>query len=137
MKNITPNIFKSEFSLWVGIVTILIVFVFGGSWFADLSNYFWYSFLFTWLFIVIAWLAFSVVRHADALAMLLGEPFGTVILTLSVILIEVVMISAVMITGADTPTLGRDTLFSVLMIVLNGILGVTLLLGGLRRREQS
>ena len=83
------------------------------------------------------WLAFGVVRHADALAILLGEPYGTIILTLSVVGIEVVMISAVMVTGGDNPALARDTLFSVLMIVLNGMLGVTLLVGGLRHREQS
>lgn len=83
------------------------------------------------------WLAFGVVRHADSLAVKLGEPYGTLILTLSVISIEAVMISAVMLTGAENPTLARDTLFSVLMIVLNGILGITLLLGGLRHREQS
>ena len=42
-----------------------------------------------------------------------------------------------MLTGENNPTLARDTLFSVLMIVLNGMLGVTLLVGGLRHREQS
>lgn len=136
-KNLTTSIFKSELRLWISIVTILIVFIFGNSWFDDLSKILWYSFLFIWLFIVIAWLAFGVVKHADALAILLGEPYGTVILTLSVILIEVVMISAVMLTGEGNPTLGRDTLFSVFMIVLNGILGITLLLGGLRHHEQS
>jgi Ca2+:H+ antiporter len=47
------------------------------------------------------------------------------------------MISAVMLTGGDNPTIARDTLLSVLMIVLNGMLGLTLLLGGLRHREQS
>lgn len=136
-KSVTPSIFKTEFRLWVSIVTILIVFIFGNNWFYDLSNVFWYSFLFIWLFLVIAWLAFGVVKHADALAIQLGEPYGTLILTISVISIEVVMISAVMLIGEGNPTLGRDTVFSVLMIVLNGILGVTLLLGGLRHKEQN
>lgn len=136
-KKVTPSIFKSEFRLWISVVTILLIFIFGNNWFNDLSNSLWYSFLFVWLFIVIAWLAFGVVKHADSLAILLGEPYGTVILTISVISIEVVMISAVMLTGEGNPTLGRDTLFSVLMIVLNGMLGVTLLLGGLKHGEQS
>ena len=135
--NVIPSIFKTEFRLWISIVTILLIFIFGNNWFNDLSNSLWYSFLFVWLFIVIAWLAFGVVKHADSLAILLGEPYGTVILTISVISIEVVMISAVMLTGESNPTLGRDTLFSVLMIVLNGMLGITLLLGGLRHSEQS
>jgi Ca2+:H+ antiporter len=132
-----PNIIRTELALWAGIITTLLFLIFGDRWVADLSNLLWYSLLFVWLFVVIAWLAFSVVRHADALAILLGEPYGTIILTLSVIVIEVAMISAVMLTGADNPTLARDTLFSVLMIVLNGMLGVTLLVGGLRHREQS
>ena len=58
------------------------------------------------------------------------------ILTVSVISIEVIMISAIMITGENNPTLARDTLFSVLMIVLNGMVGLTLILGGLRYGEQ-
>ncbi|MGI9590577.1 MAG: calcium:proton antiporter [Myxococcota bacterium] len=111
--------------------------MFGDRWLADLSSLAWYNLLFFWLFAVMAWLAFGVVRHADALAIRLGEPYGTIILTLSVISIEVVMISAVMLTGADSPTLARDTLMSVLMIVLNGMLGLTLLVGGLRHGEQS
>lgn len=82
------------------------------------------------------WLAFSVVRHADSLAIILGEPYGTLILTLSVISIEVIMISAVMITGENNPTLARDMLYSVLMIVLNGLVGVTLIIGALRHGEQ-
>jgi|GEM_PF-6774940 len=123
------SVIRTELALWAGIITTLLFLVFGDRWVADLSNLLWYSLLFVWLFVVIAWLAFSVVRHADALAILLGEPYGTIILTLSVIVIEVAMISAVMLTGADNPTLARDTLFSVLMIVLNGMF-----VGASRRR---
>ena len=89
-----PNIIRTELALWAGIITTLLFLIFGDRWVADLSNLLWYSLLFVWLFVVIAWLAFSVVRHADALAILLGEPYGTIILTLSVIVIEVAMISA-------------------------------------------
>jgi Ca2+:H+ antiporter len=89
------------------------------------------------LFLVMLWLAFNVVRHAESLAGLLGEPYGTLILTLSVIGIEVALISSVMITGADNPTLARDTMFSVVMIVLNGLVGLSLLAGGLKHRFQS
>ena len=132
-----PSVLRTEGALWIGAITTVLFLAFGDAWTADLSNLFWYNALFFWLFAVMAWLAFAVVRHADALAILLGEPLGTIILTLSVISIEVVMISAVMLTGAEIPTLARDTLFSVLMIVLNGMLGLTLLLGGLRHGEQS
>ena len=88
------------------------------------------------IFAVMLWLSFGVVRHAECLAVKLGEPYGTLILTLSVISIEVVMICALMLNGAENPTLARDTMFSVLMIVLNGMLGITLLFGGLRHHRQ-
>jgi Ca2+:H+ antiporter len=70
------------------------------------------------------------------LAVLLGEPYGTLILIISVISIEVIMIAAVMLTGENNPALARDTLSSVLMIVLNGMTGLTLLVGALRYKEQ-
>lgn len=89
------------------------------------------------IFAVMLWLSFAVVHHAEFLAVRLGEPMGTLILTLAVILIEVVMISAVMVTGKENPTMARDTMFSVIMIVLNGMLGITLLAGGLRHRKQD
>jgi Ca2+:H+ antiporter len=66
----------------------------------------------------------------------LGEPYGTLILTLSAISIEVVMISTAMLHGENNPTLGRDAIFAVIMIALNGLVGLCLLLGGLRYREQ-
>jgi Ca2+:H+ antiporter len=88
------------------------------------------------LFFVMFWLAFAVVRHAESLATLLGEPYGTLILTLSVIGIEVALISSIMITGSNKPTLARETMFSVVMIVLNGLVGLTLVIGGMRHRFQ-
>ena len=126
-----------ELGLGASVVTAVLYFAFGKDWLADLSNVPWVSFQFVWLFGVMLWSAFAVVRHADCLAIKLGEPYGTLILTLSVISIEVVMITAVMITGADNPTLGRDMMFSVLMIVLNGMIGFSLLLGGYRHVEQQ
>ncbi|MDU2938812.1 MAG: sodium-potassium/proton antiporter ChaA [Enterobacteriaceae bacterium] len=74
--------------------------------------------------------AFSVVRHADVLAHRLGEPFGSLILSLSVVILEVSLISALMATGDAAPTLMRDTLYSIIMIVTGGLVGVALLLGG-------
>jgi len=114
-----------------------VLLLFGNELFADLSDPMWAGLLFLWLFSTMLWLAFAVVRHADGLAVLLGEPYGTLILTVSVISIEVIMISAVMLTGDNNPTLARDTLFSVLMIALNGIIGLTLIVGALRHGEQE
>src|SRR5210317_1448776 len=131
-----PGIARSEMPLWFGIVTTLVLMSIGANWFADLSDPVVYFVLFAWLFAVMLWLSFAVVRHADCLAIKLGEPYGTLILTVSVISIEVVMITAVMLTGEQNPALGRDMMFAVLMIVLNGLIGISLLCGGLRHMEQ-
>jgi Ca2+:H+ antiporter len=131
------SVLRSEFSLLFGAVTAVLFLYFNQTWLGDLSSPVKHGLLFIWLFGTMVWLAFSVVRHADSLAVLLGEPYGTLILTVSVITIEVFMISAVMLHGDNNPTLARDTLFSVLMIVLNGIVGVTLLVGALRHKEQA
>ena len=92
--------------------------------------------VFLWLFAVILWSAVSVARHADCLAIKWGEPYGTLVLTLSAITIEVVMVSTAMLHGENNPALGRDAIFSVMMIALNGFVGLSLLIGGLRHREQ-
>ena len=92
--------------------------------------------IFLWLFSVVLGSALSVVRHADCLALKLGEPYGTLILTLSAITIEVMMIASMMMNLGDNPTLARDTMFAVLMILLNGVVGLSLLLGGLKHNEQ-
>lgn len=82
--------------------------------------------------VVVVWCAFGVVEQADHLAEILDEPLGTLILTLSIVIIEVALIAAVMLGARAVPTLGRDTMFAVLMIVLDGVVGPALLLGGLR-----
>ena len=92
--------------------------------------------LFLWLFTVMLAASFAVVRHADHLAETLREPLGTIILTLAVTSIEVMMISALMLNG-NNPALARDTMFSVVMVVLGGLLGVALLTGGLKFGEQN
>jgi len=92
--------------------------------------------LFLWLFVVMLSSSFAVVRHADHLAEILKEPLGTLILTLAVTSIEVMMISALMLHG-DNPALARDTMFSVVMVVLGGLLGLALLMGGLKFGEQN
>lgn len=94
-------------------------------------------FLFVWLLGVVIWSAFGVVHEAEEVAERLGEPFGTLVLTLSIVVIEVALISAVMLGSKAAPTLGRDTMFAVLMIVLNGVVGLCLLSGGLRYHLQS
>lgn len=127
---------RAEFPLLVGLGTIAIFLVVG----SDLNELTTRALpllgVFVWLFAVILWSAMCVVRHADCLAIKFGEPYGTLILTLSAISIEVVMISTAMLHGANNPTLGRDAIFAVIMIALNGLVGLSLMLGGLRYREQ-
>lgn len=81
---------------------------------------------------------FAAVHHADVIAHRTGEPYGTLVLTSAVTIIEVALIASVMLADADgSPTLARDTMFAVVMIVCNGLVGLCIVLGGLRHREQS
>ena len=81
---------------------------------------------------------FAAVYHAEVVAHKVGEPFGSLVLALAVTIIEVALIVSVMITGAgDSSGLARDTIFAAVMIVCNGIVGLCLLGGGLRHREQD
>jgi Ca2+:H+ antiporter len=131
------GVIKRESGLIAGLVTLAIFLVLGGGWLNQMSGWVTPLLLFIWLFPIMLWLSFGVVHHADCLAIKLGEPYGTLILTLSVILIEVVMIAAVMLNGVQNPELGRDMMFAVLMIALNGLVGLSLLFGGLPHLEQA
>ena len=131
------SLLAREWPLGASLTTAGLFLAFGQRWLTDLSGMFWFCFLLSWLFLVILVSAFAIVRHAEDLAHRLGEPLGTLILTLSVTGIEVMMIAAVMYAAPDSSSLARDAMFAVVMIVLNGMVGLSLLLGGLRYREQS
>jgi Ca2+:H+ antiporter len=130
------SVIRSELSLIIGAVTATICLWFGSRLLETVEHPGVMGVVFLWLFLAVLWLAISVVRHADRLAIKCGEPYGTLILTLSAISIEVMMISAAMLHGKNNPTLARDMMFAVIMIALNGLIGLSLLLGGLRHREQ-
>ena len=130
------GILRAEFALLISLGTIAFFFGTGNRVVEDIAHPLLLVLVFFWLFAVILWSAISVVRHADSLAIKFGEPYGTLILTLSAISIEVVMISTAMLHGANNPTLARDSMFAVIMIALGGLVGLSLLLGGLRHREQ-
>jgi len=136
-QNNIMTLLRQEWPLLASLVTTALFLLFGGGWFMNLSNAPWFFFLLLWLFSVISLSAFAIVRHAESLAVILGEPLGTLVLTLAVIGVEVLMISAVMLTGGGKPTMARDTMFSVVVILLGGMTGIALLLGGLRHREQT
>lgn len=126
-----------EWPLAMNLATTLAFLVYGRSLLADLSHPVWFTLILAWLLLIILFSIFAVVRHAECLAEKLGEPLGTLVLTLAVTGIEVMIIVATMSTGKGSPTLARDAMFAVIMIVLNGMVGLTLLIGGLRYREQD
>src|ERR1700738_1593039 len=80
---------------------------------------------------------FAAVHHAEVIAQRVGEPYGTLLLTLAVTVIEVALIATIMLGEKAVPTLARDTVFAVVMIVCNGLVGICILAGGLRYREQD
>jgi Ca2+:H+ antiporter len=130
------SIIRSEFSLIIGLLTAGIFLWAGSVLVENIEHSGAMGAVFVWLFVAVLWSAISVVRHADCLAIKCGEPYGTLILTLSAITIEVMMISAAMLHGKNNPTLARDMMFAVIMIALNGLIGLSLVLGGLRHHEQ-
>jgi Ca2+:H+ antiporter len=81
---------------------------------------------------------FAAVHHAEVIAQRVGEPYGTLVLALAVTLIEVALIVSLMAAGGEEAAgLARDTVFAVVMIILNGIIGLCLLVGGATHREQT
>jgi Ca2+:H+ antiporter len=89
------------------------------------------------LLVILFGTVFAAVHHAEVIAERIGEPYGTLLLTLAVTVIEVALIATIMLGEKPTPTLARDTVFAVVMIVCNGLVGICILAGGLRYREQD
>ncbi|MGO1908628.1 MAG: calcium:proton antiporter [Brevibacterium linens] len=79
--------------------------------------------------------AFGVVNEAEHLAHRLGDPYGSLVLTLSIVLIEVVLIAAVLLGPGDHATIARDSVMAVSMIILNAVIGLCLLVGGLKHGD--
>ena len=95
----------------------------------------WGAFQLAWTFAVTLACAFRAMQRADAIAERLGEPLGTVVLTISAIAIEISMISAVMLTANPIPTVARDTMFASIMILLGGFMGLVMLVGAYREKQ--
>jgi Ca2+:H+ antiporter len=89
------------------------------------------------LLVILFGTVFAAVHHAEVIAERIGEPYGTLLLTMAVTIIEVALIETIMLGEKPVPTLARDTVFAVVMIVCNGLVGVCILTGGLRYREQD
>ncbi|MDX2319981.1 MAG: calcium:proton antiporter [Moritella sp.] len=131
------KLLKHEYSLFIGLLLVLVLKMGGDQVLFDTNSIATYISSTVVLFAVVLVAIFAVVRHSDALAIKLGDPYGTLILTLSVVLLEVVMISSVMVTGDSNVEMARDTMFAVIMAVLNGLVGMSLLIGGWKHHTQE
>src|SRR5215813_14169560 len=89
------------------------------------------------LLVILFGTVFAAVHHAEVIAHRIGEPYGTLLLTLSVTIIEVALIATLMLGDTAVPALARDTVFAVIMIVCNGLVGICIFIGGIRYREQD
>jgi Ca2+:H+ antiporter len=91
------------------------------------------------LVLILGAVVMASVYHAETLAHYLGEPFGTLVLAFAVTIIESSLIVSIMLSegGGEASTLARDTLIAAIMITINGIVGICLLIGGGRHREQG
>src|SRR5262249_21330143 len=117
--------------------TVALFLLFGGTWLGDPISPITAAVLFLWLFATMLWAAFGAIDVADTLAEILGEPLGSLVLTLTIICLEGVLVGIAMLTSDSGATMGRDTLLGANMIMINFAGGLALFLGGLRHREQA
>ncbi len=124
--------FSKEYSLFLAIISY-----FGITHFEDILVHSTVGNLlgFVVLFVVIIYSAMSVAHHAEMLAEKFGEPYGTLILTISAVVVEIVII-VIMMMHASSPVLARDTIYSAIMLDINGLLGVAAIIGGIKYGEQ-
>ncbi|MCJ8154177.1 ionic transporter y4hA [Chryseobacterium sp. SSA4.19] len=118
---------------WTIVIPILSWLFYFGSFFFS-SGY--YSILLT---VLLLGSVITAVYHSEVLAHRLGEPFGTLLLAFAITVIEVGLIISIMLgaKGLETITLARDTVFAAVMLILNGIIGICIVIGSLRYREQA
>lgn len=128
---------KTVFRLTVVWLMVIVFMVFGKSFFSTTMSPITAGISFIILLSTVISASFGVLKEADELSHKLGEPYGTLILTLSVLFIEVILISAVMLGPGENPTIGKDSIFSVMMIIMNLVIGLCILLGGLKFGEQE
>ncbi|WP_189197703.1 calcium:proton antiporter [Micromonospora fulviviridis] len=125
-----PALIRSRLTDWTTLLPLIAVLVLAATWGRHLPG--------PLIVVVAALLAGAVlaaVHHAEVVAHKVGEPLGSLVLAVAVTVIEVGLIVTLMISGGDkTQALARDTVFAAVMITCNGILGLSLLLGALRRR---
>ncbi|MFM2397641.1 MAG: hypothetical protein RLZZ144_891 [Pseudomonadota bacterium] len=124
MKNL-----KSEYPIAIALGVLTLGFAFEHSAIAQGGGVLWGLLLV--ILTAIIGVAFRIAHHAEVLAVRLGEPYGTLILTLAAVSVEVVIL-IVLLQGEPNPTLARDTVFAAIMFDINGILGLAAIVGGLK-----
>lgn len=105
--------------LGVAWVTVALFLLFGGTWLQEPISNPVAALLFLWLFATMVWSAFGAIKVADKLAEVLGEPLGSLVLTLTIIGLEGMLIGIAILTSDSGATIGRDTLFDANMIIIN------------------
>ena len=124
--------FFKEYPLFISLITLGIFAVYEHSFSqTPIGNIFGFIILFA----VITYASLAVAHHAEMLAEKFGEPYGTLILTMSAVTVEV-MIIAIMMLHAHNPVLARDTIYSAIMLDINGLLGFAAIIGGIKFGEQ-
>ena len=123
---------SKEYALFVSIVSLVIFTIYEHTLVESLLGNLIGFFV---LFAVIIYASLAVAHHAELLAEKFGEPYGTLILTISAVTVEV-MIIAIMILHSHNPVLARDTIYSAIMLDINGLLGVSAIIGGIKFGEQ-
>ncbi len=121
-----------EYSLYVAIASLFVISYFEHT-LASTTTGNLIGFLI--LFSVIIYSALSVAHHAELLAEKFGEPYGTLILTISAVVVEIIII-VIMMMHDHNPTLARDTIYSAIMLDINGLLGLAAIIGGIKYGEQ-
>lgn len=125
-----PALIRSRLTDWTTLLPLIAVLVLAATWGRDLPDP-----LIVAVAALLAGAVLAAVHHAEVVAHKVGEPLGSLVLAVAVTVIEVGLIVTLMISGGDkTQALARDTVFAAVMITCNGILGLSLLLGALRRR---
>ncbi|RLA63665.1 MAG: calcium:proton antiporter [Epsilonproteobacteria bacterium] len=125
--------FSKEYSLFLAIITFFVMQHYEHSLVQSMGG----NVLgFAILFGVIIYAAMNVAHHAEMLAKKFGEPYGTLILTFSAVVVEIVII-IIMMMHAENPTLARDTIYAAIMLDINGLLGIAAIIGGIKYGEQA
>lgn len=123
---------SKEYSLFLAIITFFVIHHFEHALVqSTMGNLFGFVILFS----VIIYAAMTVAHHAEMLAEKFGEPYGTLILTFSAVVVEIVII-VIMMMHAENITLARDTIYAAIMLDINGLLGLAAIIGGIKYGEQ-